>query len=349
MMDDPELQEIFGDPGDKEVLDLLKSARPKTPPLDPNFRSYLRAKLMTEAQRTLPRRASQPWFTRLLGPRLLAPAMATVAAGLLVVLGVEVYLHNQATPPSNLVGFDVRQINNKTDVATVEPIRIQFSGPVDKTAVAESVVIDPATAFTEQWEGSTLLIIPNHPLAPNTNYTVTFKPKAVGRAAAPSTTSQPAATATPAVAPTPVTVHFQTVRAPIPPVAPPSFRSSNVTYGNDNRLADAGSIINATWTAGGQQILATRPAQPGRAPASTPSGPAVPPTRTTDVWLMSLGGVPLRVVAPDATLPSAPASGNLFAAWSLTGTQARLDVRDLQGALIASVATVDGTPQQPAV
>ena len=48
-------------------------------------------------------------------------------------------------------------------------------------------------------------------------------------------------------------------------------------------------------------------------------------------------------------LPSAPASGSLFAAWTLRGGQASLDVRDLQGTLIATVAIVNGTPKRPAV
>ena len=72
MMDDPELQEIFTDPAHQEVVDLLKASRPAPPPLDPHFRSYLRAKLMTEAQRTLPARAGRSWFPFSLTPRTLA-------------------------------------------------------------------------------------------------------------------------------------------------------------------------------------------------------------------------------------------------------------------------------------
>src|SRR5438105_14571624 len=117
MMDDPELQEIFTDPAHQEVVDLLKASRPATPPLDPHFRSYLRAKLMTEARGTLPRAASRPWYAFGLKPRTLALSMGTVAAGLLVVLGVQVYLHG-GTPTSSPVVADARQIADKTDVAT---------------------------------------------------------------------------------------------------------------------------------------------------------------------------------------------------------------------------------------
>jgi len=51
-MNDQELEELFADPAHREVVDLLKASRPAAPPLDPHFRSYLRAKLMSEAQRT---------------------------------------------------------------------------------------------------------------------------------------------------------------------------------------------------------------------------------------------------------------------------------------------------------
>src|SRR5438132_7387051 len=94
VMNDPELDELFADPADRAVVDLLKASRPATPPLDPHFHNYLRAKLMTEARRTLPASSSRSWLPFALSPRALAPAMAAVAAVFLVVLGVEVYLQN---------------------------------------------------------------------------------------------------------------------------------------------------------------------------------------------------------------------------------------------------------------
>ena len=95
--------------------------------------------------------------------------MAAVAAGFIVVLGIEVYLANQ--PTAAPVAFDVSKLNNKSNVATGEPIEIPFSGPVDKAAV--EIQIEPATSFTQQWVGQTLVIVPDHQLAPNTTYTVT--------------------------------------------------------------------------------------------------------------------------------------------------------------------------------
>ena len=344
MMDDPELQEIFTDPAHQEVVDLLKTARPTTPPLDPHFRSYLRAKLMDEARRSLPRPSSRPWYAFPFRGRTLALSTAAVAAGFLVVLGVQVYLHKQPLPTTEGVALIQPSIANKTDVATAaEPIELQFTGPVDKNAVADSVVIEPATSVTKQWVGSTLVIIPTHPLAPNTNYTVSLKPKAAPTAV----TTAPAIKPTPTAAPTPVVVHFSTVRAPIPPVTPPSFKTGNLTYGSDNRLDKSGTILNAVWTSSGQ-ILATRPAGlagPGAqaTPSTTPSGSAA---AATDVWLLSPSGTPLHNLAPGSTMPSAPASGNLFAAWTVRGGQASLDVRDLQGNLVGTVATINGTPDR---
>jgi hypothetical protein len=122
-----------------------------------------------------------------------------------------------------MVAVDLSRIQNKTNVATGEPIVIPFTGPVDKNAVADTVVIEPATSVTKQWVGQNLVIIPDHPLAPNTTYTVTFKP----RVAAPTPNpANPTSTARPAPAPTPVVVHFTTVRAPVVPVVPPSYLAS---------------------------------------------------------------------------------------------------------------------------
>src|SRR4029077_15678260 len=199
-MNDPELDELFADPADRAVVDLLKASRPATPPLDPHFHNYLRAKLMTEARRTLPAGASRSWFPFTLSPKALAPAMAAVAAGFLVVLGVEILLHN-GQPGAQQVACVCKPINNKTNVGTGEPIVIPFTGPGDKTAVAESVVIQPATSVTKQWVGQNLVIIPDHPLAPNTNYSVSFKPLATPT---PTPKPNPVARQTPTVAPTPV-------------------------------------------------------------------------------------------------------------------------------------------------
>ncbi len=107
-MTDPELEELFTDPADREVVDLLKSARPATPPLDPHFRNYLRTKLMAEARKTLPKRERAPWFSLRLPSAPLA--MAAVAAGVLIVLGFEIALL-QRGGGSAPVAADIHLVN----------------------------------------------------------------------------------------------------------------------------------------------------------------------------------------------------------------------------------------------
>ena len=345
MSNDPELEELFQDPAHREVVDLLKLSRPAAPPLDPNFHNYLRTKLMTEARRTLQPQSARRGFPFRLGPKALAPAMAAVAAGFLVVLGIQIYLQNQS-PSSAMVAVDLSHIQNKTNVATAEPIVIPFSGPVDKNAVADTVVIEPATSVTKQWVGQNLVIIPDHPLAPNTTYTVSLKASSAPKESRPNV--QP----TPAVAPSPVVVHFTTVRAPVPPVNPPSYRSRNVTYGQENRLADAGTVFNGGWTPTGQLIVTRPSGQPG--PGSSPAAPATAsgaaPKATTDIWLMSALGTPIRILVPGGNFPAAAPSGGVFAAWQvISGSQASLRIWDLQGNLQGTLATLDSMPDRAPV
>lgn len=338
-MDDPELRELFGDPADQEVIDLLRATRPAAPPLDPHFRNYLRAKLMTEARDRLGEPARRRWFQ--LGPVGMAPAMAAVAAGFLIVLGIEIYLHPSSTT-GQAVAVNVVGIDNKKNVATAEPIQIPFSGPVDKTAVQESVVIQPATAFTQHWEGQTLVITPAHPLAPNTSYKVTLQPKASAPASQPLASPQPVQR--------PVIVHFLTAPAPVPPVVPPSFKSGSVRYAYDNRLPESSKLSSPTWTNDGQ-LLVTGPADAATPSTTATTAPSVTTTAsTTNVWLMSTQGTLIRLVAPGGSYPSTAPSGGVFADWQQRADQAVLEVRDLQGTVqVASVATVSGHPDRPAV
>ena len=349
MTDDPELEELFQDPAHREVVDLLKMSQPAAaPPLDPNFRTMLRIKLMTEARRTLQPRGARRGFSFSLRPKALVPAVAAVAAGFLVVLGIQIYLQRQ--PESAMVAVDLSRIQNKSNVATGEPIVIPFSGPVDKTAVAGTVVIEPATAVTKQWVGQNLVITPDHPLAPNTTYTVSLKASQT-----PTPPKQPTVQPTPKVAPSPVVVHFTTVRAPIAPVNPPSYRSANVSYGEENRLAGAGTVFDGGWTPAGQ-LLVTRPAgQPGIGSSASPSATAtVPgppaPNATTDVWLMSMLGTPIRLVVPGGSFPAAAPSGGVFAAWQVTSaSRANLGIWDLQGNPQGTLATLDSVPDRAPV
>jgi hypothetical protein len=283
--------------------------------------------------------------------------MAAVAAGFLVVLGVEIYLHNGQPGAQQVATAYIGAIDKKTNVGTGEPIVIPFTGPVDKTAVAESVVIQPATSVTKQWVGQNLVIIPAHPLAPNTTYSVTFKPSATAApTAVPTTTPQPnpGVRKTPPVVAAPVVVHFTTVRPPVTPVVPPSFKSASVSFGYDSRLADSGTILSAVWTPGGQ-LLVTRPVgqlgpgSPSPSANATPSGTPAPKA-TTDVWLMSSLGTPIRILVPGGSLPAAAPSGGLVAAWRTAAENTvNLEVWDMQGKIQATIATLNAVPERAPV
>src|SRR5205823_5644088 len=234
---------------------------------------------------------------------------------------------------------------------TAEPIVIPFSGPIDKNAIAETVVIEPATSVTKQWVGQNLVIIPDHPLAPNTTYTVSLKPRAVPPTPNPA---NPTSTPRPEPAPSPVVVHFTTVKAPVAPVTPPSYLSANLSFGLESRLADAGTVFNGAWTPNGQ-LLVTRPAGqpgPGSSPSpsatATASGAAAP--ATTDIWLMSTPSAPIRLVVPGGSFPAAAPSGGVFAAWQVTSSnKANLGIWDLQGNSQGTIATLESVPDRAPV
>src|SRR5438132_8886 len=159
-------------------------------------------RLMAEAPKTLPRRERAPWFSwRLPSPPL---AMAAVAAGFLIVLGFEIALLQRGGSQAP-VAADIHLVNGKSNVATIEPIKIPFSGPVDKAAVEVQIQIEPATDYTTRWDGNTLVIVPRHPLAANTNYTVKLKPVATPQPNQPAPSAQPQ-----------VVVHFVTAPPPTP-------------------------------------------------------------------------------------------------------------------------------------
>jgi len=150
-------------------------------------------------------------------------------------------------------------------------------------------------------------------------------------------------------------VHFTTVRAPVVPVVPPSYLSANVSFGQESRLADAGTVFNGGWTPAGQ-LLVTRPAgQPGPGSSPTPaatatvSGPPAP-TATTDIWLMSASSTPIRLLVPGGSFPAAAPSGGVFAAWQVTSSnQANLGIWDLQGNLQGTIGTLDSVPDRAPV
>lgn len=316
---DPELDALFTNPQDRQVVEALRAARPATPPIDQHFRSYLRSKLMAEARRTLPSPERRPWFRW--SP---LPVMAAVAAGFVLVLGIEVYLHGQQAPVVTAIRVSSPQLN-QSNVDTAEPIRLTFSGPVDRNAVEESIVIQPATQYTTRWEGQTLVVIPLHQLAASTTYTVALNPVKPTPALAPSASVTPQVVATPA--PTPVIVHFVTAPSPPPPVTQPLFTSENLTVLPDTRILEPGSFSSVGWTADGQ-ILVTRPAaseraaasaSPSAVPSASPTTSPSPCAKTADLWLMSTQGTFIRQVACNVLDPTIAPTDGRVAFWRASG------------------------------
>jgi Big-like domain-containing protein/WD40 repeat protein len=326
---DPELEELFPSGADREVVELIRALRPAAPPLDPYFRNHLRMKLTAEARRTRSSRPPGQWFS---WPR--SPLLAVVAAACAVVLTVGVYnaLH-QAPPPVAVIQPGTGQIR------TAEPIKIAFTGPVDKNAVAQSVVIEPATLYTTRWDGQTLVIIPLHALASNTSYTVKLVPQTA------STPNTPAATPAP-----PVVVRFVTTPAAVSPVLPPSYRSDNLTFFGEISIADPGAVTSAIWTPDGQALIVTRTV------AESASSGALPPAATLpqvvpEIWSMTPQGTLVRRLAARATLPALAPDGRHLAFWR----QDRPDQSGLwvstfddDGSHAIQVATVGGVPNRPA-
>ncbi|TMD13360.1 MAG: hypothetical protein E6J00_08500 [Chloroflexi bacterium] len=347
---DPELEELFKDRADLEVVRLLKTSRPASPPLDPHFPSYLRSKLMAEARRTLQPAPRQSWFSRLglgIGP---VPALAAVAAAFILVLGYELYVHQPGSAPEQAVRV-TSPLSDKTNVAADE-IRIDFSSPVDHSAVEASIAIQPATRYTTRWEGQTLVVTPLHQLAANTSYTVELRPAPVA-APRPSVSVAPAP---PKPSPTPVIVRFVTAPSPPPPVSASSFASANLTFLGDSRLADPGTFGTAVWSGDGQ-IVATSP-RPGErpAPGASASGSAAASTSPAavsgsssgmDLWLLSPRGLFIRRIAEDVITPVVAPQDGRIAFWHRAGDHYALmeTVSSATGEEATQLATVTAAPQ----
>lgn len=328
---DPELEELFPSGPDRDLVELIRASRPVQPPLDPYFRNHLRMKLMAQARRTLPGRRQAGWMA---WPR--PPMLAAAAAACAVVVTVGVVLRFGASPEEVRVGSGPVA----TQFSAVEPIKIAFTGPVDKNAVAQSIVIEPATLYTTRWDGQTLVIIPLHPLAANTAYSVKLLPLAAPAANNPGAPPAP-----------PVVVRFVTAPVALLPVLPPSFRNDNLTFFGESPIADPGAVASATWTPDGQALIVTRPAPATASPSSSPTTALPNPQVITEIWWMNPQGTFVRRLAPRANLPAVAPDGRHLAFWRLDGpNQASLWVTaiDEDGSHASKVASVQIAPDRPA-
>ncbi len=336
---DPELEELLRHPLDRQVIELLRASRPAAPPLDPDFRSQLRMKLVGEARRVLTQTPPRPWLSLTFRPR---PALVAVAAGFLVVLMGGIAYQKLNPPVPSPIEAITTSVDRKSNVAIAEPIKIGFRGPVDKNAVAQTVDIQPAARYTTRWEGQTLVIIPLHPLTSSTGYTLTVVPSA-GQPAAPSQ-PQPS-----------VVVRFVTAPSPPPPVVPPVFRSDNLTFLGESRIAEPGKFGSYAWAPDGQALAISRlsietSASPGTASPSETPGTAARAVSSTEVWLMSPQGTLVRRLGERASEPSVAPAGGQFAFWREEGQGgASLMVASLDGdgSNALRVATLPALPEQP--
>ncbi len=171
---DPELVQIFeasNKGGDSHLLETaheiqrrVRQAAP--PPADPGYRDHLRASLMAEAhQRQRTRAPVKGRFGYVFGAGLGLAGLAMVA---LVLLSVLVPGHAQAVTVRASVQGNPR-------VPVTQAIQLSFNQPMQETQVAKGLSITPAVAFRTRWpDPTTMVIAPQHELAPNMSYLVTI-------------------------------------------------------------------------------------------------------------------------------------------------------------------------------
>jgi WD40 repeat protein len=286
--DDQELDWIFPEePELRETAHLLHRLPRREAPLDPAFRATLRRRLMQEAwDRAAP---ALPWWRRLLAPQPMAWAGATVGV-LLIAFVVYALTFTPAKPDGTVIVSSPLQ--GAHAVAATKPIELQFSQPMDTSSVEDAVQIQPATKVKSyQWVNgnSTVEILPENGLAPNTQYQVTLSQKAKTQTGHPvvkrAVTFVTAPPPTPRAIPTPV---------PTPrPTAPPGITTPHL-------IAPSGTS-SPSWSPDGSTLFVIDPNGQLRG-FSVASGAAQP--------VVAADGVTLVTVGPDAT-PAYARNGQL--------------------------------------
>jgi hypothetical protein len=278
---DPELDWIFPDePELKKTAHLLQLGRRPEPPLDPAFRAALRRRLMQEAwERAAP---TLPWWRRLFAPRAMAWAGATV--GVLLIAVVVYTLARFPAPPSTQVVVS-SPLQGAHAVAETRPIELKFSQPMNTSSVEDSIQIQPATTVrTFQWvDGTTVKIVPQHGLAPNTQYQVTVTQRAKTREGQ-GLAGQPVVTFVTAPPPGP-----KPAATPVPTARPTPARGITTPL----RIAASGAPSPA-WSPDGSVLYVIGPT--GQLQGFTAAtGAAQPPP-------IAPSGVTLATVGPDGTV-----------------------------------------------
>jgi Bacterial Ig-like domain len=324
---DPEVSWIFPDqPELQETAHLLQLGHRREPPLDPAFRAALRRRLMQEAwERAAP---TLPWWRRLLAPRAMAWAGATVG---MVLIAVVVYTLTvtPAQPDSRVVVTSPLQ--GSQAVAATRPIELKFSQAMDTSSVEGSIQIQPATKVkTYRWvDDSTVQIVPQNGLAPNTQYHVSVNPTAKAQSGT-AVVQQPTVTFVTAPPPTPRP-------ASSPAATPQPTPAPGIT--TPREIAPSGSPSPAWSLDGSSLYVIGRGGQLQRFPVA--SGPA---------RSIAPAGVTVVTVGPDGMVAYARDGEVVDGQTSIPNVQA-LALGFQDGKLLAlagrQVQTLGGSSQGP--
>jgi hypothetical protein len=331
--DDPELDAIFPDePELRETARLLARVPRADPPLNPAFKAALRRRLMQEAwEQSAP---AVPWWRRLVAPRAMAWAGATV--GVLLIAVVVYTLTVSPTPPSSQVIVS-SPLQGSHAVAATKPIELTFSQAMNTSSVEDSIQIQPATKVkTYQWTGaSTVDIVPENGLAPNTQYHVIVGPKAKTQSGHP-VVNQPGVTfvTAPPATPRPITTP-----APTPRPTPDGITAP--------RLIASSGAPSPAWSPDGSILYVVGPG--GQLQGFSVASGAAPSTRAPGgVTFVTVGGDATvayvrgsQVVDGEVSIPGIQSlalgfqSGRLL---GITGQQVQVLAGSGQGTAIASLA-----------
>jgi Bacterial Ig-like domain len=222
---DPELEGLFKrEPGLERQVNLLRAARLKAPPLDPNFRPALRRRLMQAAYERYETRLRPGLIARIFS----GPGMAVgLAAAAVLLLGFVLVVNG-----GNWFGPGQVQVTTVGAVAVNQPITVSFSQAMDHQSVEKAIQIEPATHVTYSWHGNDLVIQPaSGELAPNTQYHVTVAAEAktapgvkIGQAAVVAVNTAPLPSPSPAPSPSPS------------PPAPPQITGEHTLSGTGGKV-----------------------------------------------------------------------------------------------------------------
>ncbi len=147
-----------------EIRIRLQARRGADPDLE--FQSRLRASLMIEA------RANRSTGSR--RPLLALPRRAAVGLGGLAVVAVAA-IAVVAIPLQQGPVMVQAPVAGHHKIPVTQAIRISFNRPMDEASVVHGLSIKPAVSFTASWPNAkTLVISPEHGLAPNVGYVVTI-------------------------------------------------------------------------------------------------------------------------------------------------------------------------------